>query len=1110
VTFDLNHEGAATSTKVEVAAGGKVSAPTPPTRDAHSFGGWYTDAACEAPFDFENTEVAGDLTLYAKWTEAAAGAYRLAAEWVRDSAARCLAVDSEGNVYTGGRNGITSYDAAGNERAAFNASAHYVNIGYGLPTNERIGIVRIGDKEYLAAIEPSGMGSRLYILDTDSGALFWQAQTPSAEIQSLPAVDGASGNIYAVVTETGTRWLYAFNIDAESYLWKARIGSAASSDFALFALWGDRIFFEIGHEIWGFKSDGTQLWYRNGTSPSAKFQADHSLLVNPQDGTIYWGAPNYRLQALDPDTGTTKWHVSSSTTANPVFTPDGRAILANINDRLRKIDPATGTLDEIVNGEPMGLYAAFDGDGWLYTATNIYNDSLEVVASYAQTGEAARLPGFALHVKGGAMYRLVGTVAFSVTHVEKVKPVSGADATVATLGLNAAAPVEIPLGAHVTIEALARNADGISLPGADLEWSSSDAGIAAVTAAAAGAATVEAKALGSAEIRVKAKGTELTASVAVTVTDAPVPTRMYLSYKNGMTTARPPAIERIDGYVREAIPHIYLVVEDQYGDYYDSLPVSWEIPDLGFATYQDGSSAYAIKYGALVKAPDPTESYIKVTAQSNPNLFCQIPVSIKPQRAKTLWSFKPNPTDFSNPEWEYTSFAVNEDGSVAYLVDTGVLYALDLSTGNRLWELSLRVEGTEKPSRPKLGADGNIYLSEVGARKMYKVGPDGTLLAQSAWSAPITDFLMDGSYAYVLTAAGGINRVNDKLERLWAQDTLLAGAELYGEAELRGAYVYGENLYAASGDKLYKIHRDGACEVLFEDKNTSLRLDGVDSNGNLLLQRISATQTGLLFLNLYGEKLWSYNRSAAERSPAYQPVTAIIDDTVWSAEVVFDARGDSTSDKRVYSFGADGQPSMDVVFTDSGTMPPKHIAVGPDGLIYVGTMQLNALTADGALLWQYPTDPSIAFDLYAEPTQMLSTRPGTLVVAFGGPVVSSGMIVVQAIAQDALGISLRGDALAADGALSAAAGAFSDLRLTLTDYAEAPVDATIELRLTDAATGALLSRIAYEERLVNGAAYDYALGARIPEASGDFVLYVTVTDKDQGLLCSEEIPVRLR
>lgn len=67
VTFNSNGGSSVSSQTVE--EGEKVSKPTDPTRDGYTFGGWYTDSACTQAYDF-NTEVSGNITLYAKWADA--------------------------------------------------------------------------------------------------------------------------------------------------------------------------------------------------------------------------------------------------------------------------------------------------------------------------------------------------------------------------------------------------------------------------------------------------------------------------------------------------------------------------------------------------------------------------------------------------------------------------------------------------------------------------------------------------------------------------------------------------------------------------------------------------------------------------------------------------------------------------------------------------------------------------------------------------------------------------------------------------------------------------------------------------------------------------------
>lgn len=67
VRFDLQGHGDAIADISDVAVGDKISAPTSPTAEGYTFGGWYTDAACTNEYDF-NSIVNEDITLYANWT----------------------------------------------------------------------------------------------------------------------------------------------------------------------------------------------------------------------------------------------------------------------------------------------------------------------------------------------------------------------------------------------------------------------------------------------------------------------------------------------------------------------------------------------------------------------------------------------------------------------------------------------------------------------------------------------------------------------------------------------------------------------------------------------------------------------------------------------------------------------------------------------------------------------------------------------------------------------------------------------------------------------------------------------------------------------------------
>ena len=68
VSFDMQEHGSAIAA-VDVAAGGKVTAPTAPTADGYVFRGWYKEAGCTNAWDFGTDVVNVATTLYAKWTQ---------------------------------------------------------------------------------------------------------------------------------------------------------------------------------------------------------------------------------------------------------------------------------------------------------------------------------------------------------------------------------------------------------------------------------------------------------------------------------------------------------------------------------------------------------------------------------------------------------------------------------------------------------------------------------------------------------------------------------------------------------------------------------------------------------------------------------------------------------------------------------------------------------------------------------------------------------------------------------------------------------------------------------------------------------------------------------
>lgn len=67
VTFDTRGDSAVAPIVAEF--GSKVQKPADPTRDGYAFAGWFTDEVCTHAFDFTETAVSTDFTIYANWTQ---------------------------------------------------------------------------------------------------------------------------------------------------------------------------------------------------------------------------------------------------------------------------------------------------------------------------------------------------------------------------------------------------------------------------------------------------------------------------------------------------------------------------------------------------------------------------------------------------------------------------------------------------------------------------------------------------------------------------------------------------------------------------------------------------------------------------------------------------------------------------------------------------------------------------------------------------------------------------------------------------------------------------------------------------------------------------------
>jgi uncharacterized repeat protein (TIGR02543 family) len=92
VQFDLNGGNSAAIENQTIANGGLVNKPSNPTHVTDNFAGWFTQASGGSEWDFNTNTVAGNMTLYAQWSEGVV--------------IKTATIDSSGSYSSGISNGI--------------------------------------------------------------------------------------------------------------------------------------------------------------------------------------------------------------------------------------------------------------------------------------------------------------------------------------------------------------------------------------------------------------------------------------------------------------------------------------------------------------------------------------------------------------------------------------------------------------------------------------------------------------------------------------------------------------------------------------------------------------------------------------------------------------------------------------------------------------------------------------------------------------------------------------------------------------------------------------------------------------------------------------------
>lgn len=289
VHFDLQGHGSTISDLTNVAAGSKISAPSPaPSATGWDFGGWYKEAGCTNAWNFVSDEVTETMTLYAKWTEKPKYIITLNAGNGTVSEAGW---EKDGDVWkqqqSNGDASITypsaSSNCAGWEFVGWATSA--ANNVSSDPTSKAAGatLVPTGDVTYYAVYRQNSTGGTTYNKITDIGDL-------------------TTGDYLFVSTAN-----YAMKNEVSSGRMTEASGySATSSSFT--TSYADR--------IWTIVKFGSQVAIRNGSnflgidgdnnislSTTPQFftytynttneRWEFTSVTNPSYQLIYGGSPNY-------------------------------------------------------------------------------------------------------------------------------------------------------------------------------------------------------------------------------------------------------------------------------------------------------------------------------------------------------------------------------------------------------------------------------------------------------------------------------------------------------------------------------------------------------------------------------------------------------------------------------------------------------------------------------------------------------------------------------------------------------------------------------------------------------------------------------------------------
>jgi outer membrane protein assembly factor BamB len=365
--------------------------------------------------------------------------------------------------------------------------------------------------------------------------------------------------------------------------------------------------------------------------------------------------------------------------------------------------------------------------------------------------------------------------------------------------------------------------------------------------------------------------------------------------------------------------------------------ITFDTPGVGWIKLADGGKIYATGQDKLytVGLDGTVQSSFTAPAQLNAGATLgpdgTIYLSCKDKR---LYAFNPAgaiqwTVDTGSYQCEFT---VDANSSVYFSDSQGRLTALG-PDGSVKWVMG---SGGRLISSPTIGADGAVYITGMTSN-LYAINPDGSLrwFKDALWGSASGIALGAGGAIY----AGSYEAYPASPIQFYAIDR--SGARKWSyTADFSASPVVGADqtvYFGAKDGSIHALYPDGGVRWTYpagltQDVSPALGLDGTVYFGD--------GDNRLTALNPDGSLKW-----IADTDPVYQPSPAI------------------GRDGTIFTIAADKLLALDPEGKVKWTYPAQPYypqsnmpAIGMDGTVYIMNADgasLNALTADGALLWTF-------------------------------------------------------------------------------------------------------------------------------------------------------------